>query len=68
MHRYSGKNCCTGILGMGFSEKYGQKETYALPGGCGGAGRAVQHGPRSAEMGIGRHGSGSGTIRETGTE
>lgn len=68
VHRYSGKNCCTGILGIGFSEKYGQQETDALPGGRRGAGRVVRHGPRSAEMGIGRHGSGSGKIQETGTE
>lgn len=68
VHRYSGKNCCTGILGIGFSEKYGQQETNALPGGRRGAGRVVRHGPRSAEMGIGRHGSGSGKIQETGTE
>lgn len=57
------------ILGIGFSEKYGQKETDALPGGRGMQGEwSFQHGPRSAEMGIGRHGSGSGKIQETRME
>lgn len=35
IHRFSGINCCTCVLGIGFSVKYGQKKADASLEGCG---------------------------------
>ena len=65
IHRFSGINCCTCVLGIGFSAKSGQKKTEVT---LGDAGRDIQPGPGSAKMRVGRRGNGSLESQETGME
>lgn len=66
IHRFSGMNCCTCVLGvLGVLQTLDKRK---LRSHCGMQGETSKPGPGSAKMRVGRRGNGSLESQETGME